>query len=204
MESAQQRPKVLIVDDMPENIRMLIELLKDDYITIPAKSGEAAILKAQKAPQPDLILLDVLMPDMDGYEVCQKLKQEDATREIPVIFLTGLDEVDNEAKGFAEGAVDYVTKPFQPVTVKARVKSHIELSRTMKELQEALENVKILSGMLPICSHCKKIRDDEGYWNQLEVFIDKHSEAKFSHSICPDCAHKLYPDLDITEELLKK
>jgi len=94
--------------------------------------------------------------------------------------------------------VDYVPKPFNPATVKARIQTHIKLSRTMKALQDALDRVKLLSGLLPICAHCKKVRDDKGYWSQIEAYIDAHSEVRFSHGICPECKKKLYPALKKT------
>jgi len=99
------------------------------------------------------------------------------------------------------GAVDYVTKPFTASVLVARVRTHLDLkmiqerqAKTITSLEEALAKVKLLSGLVPICAHCKKIRDDKGYWNQIEVYISEHSEADFSHGICPDCVHELYPD----------
>ncbi len=191
--NTEDRAKILIVDDQPENIRMLMELLKGEYATVPATHGEAALKKAADSPLPDLILLDIMMPELDGYEVCSRLKGHPVTEHIPIIFITAISEAMDAAKAFDLGAVDYITKPFNPATVKARVKTHIQLSHTMKELKEALSKVKQLSGLLPICSHCKKIRDDKGYWKQIEVYIDQHSEASFSHGLCPECAKELYP-----------
>jgi PleD family two-component response regulator len=195
MKDSDSRAKILIVDDQPENIRILMEVLKAEYATIPATSGEAALKKAMEEPPPDLVLLDILMPGIDGYEVCRRLKANPQTQSIPVIFITAISEVMDAAKAFELGGVDYVTKPFNPGTVKARIQTHIQLSQTMKALKEALNKVKVLSGLLPICAHCKKVRDDKGYWNQIEAYIDAHSEVKFSHGICPDCKEKLYPGL---------
>ena len=200
MSEQVEKSKILIVDDMPENIRMLIEILKDDFATIPAKNGETALKKAQADPMPDLVLLDILMPDIDGYEVCKKLKENEATKDIPVIFITAISEAMDEAKAFTLGAVDYITKPFNPATVKARVKTHVNLSNTVKRLQNALTDIKKLKGLLPICSQCKKIRDDKGYWNQIEAYIQNHSEVEFSHGICPECSKKLYPGLNIHKD----
>ena len=200
MNDHSRRATVLIVDDQSENIRMVMEVLKQDYATIPATSGPAALKKAAGDPAPDLILLDIMMPEMDGYEVCRQLKADARTREIPVIFITAVSEAMDAAQAFDLGAVDYVTKPFNPVTIKARVKTHIQLSHTLRELQEALAKVKQLSGLLPICAHCKKVRDDKGYWNQIESYVRAHSEADFSHGICPECARKYYSDMDISRE----
>jgi len=129
------KSKILIVDDMVENIRMLIEILKDDYATMPATSGKTALEKCRSDSSPDLILLDILMPDMDGYEVCRQLKEGDDTKEIPIIFITGVSESLDDAKAFSLGAVDYVTKPFHVATVKARVKHQITLRDAIFELR---------------------------------------------------------------------
>jgi len=126
--------RVLIVDDAVENISLLVNILKDKYHVSTAKDGKTALEAAQKEPQPDLILLDVLMPNIDGYEVCRKLKETENTKDIPVIFLTVLDEVGDITKGFDVGGVDYVTKPFEPTVLLARVKTHCELSMRQKEL----------------------------------------------------------------------
>jgi response regulator RpfG family c-di-GMP phosphodiesterase len=101
------------------------------------------------------------------------------------------------ARGFEVGAVDYIAKPFNPVTVQARVKTHIQLSCALRDLKDALEKVKTLSGFLPICCHCKKIRDDQGYWKQVEAYIHEHAGTEFSHGICPECAKKYYSDFDL-------
>ena len=195
---------IVIVDDTPENLTVLRQMLAEqNYMVRPALNGEIAI-KAVNTSSPDLILLDIRMPGMDGYEVCKQLKSEEKTRRIPVIFISALNELDDKIKAFSLGGVDYITKPFQAEEVLARVKTHLTLRSLQKsiedknaQLQKALDEVKILSGFLPICSSCKNIRDDKGYWNQIENYISKHSEAEFSHSICPECAKKIYPDLDI-------
>lgn len=189
----EDKPRVMIVDDVPENLRVIIELLKDAYHLIPLKSGKAALEKLNQDPLPDLLLLDIVMPEMDGYELCTRLKSDPRTREIPVIFITAVSEAMDDAKAFELGAVDYVAKPFNPLTVKARVSTHIKLYRTLKELQSALKDIRTLSGLIPICASCKKIRDDKGYWNQVEIYIEDRSDAQFSHGICPDCRDKYYP-----------
>jgi PleD family two-component response regulator len=192
--------RILIVDDMPENIRILMELLGREYAIIPATSGAAALKKSQIKPLPDLILLDIMMPEMDGYDVCRALKESDLTRHIPVIFITAVSEAMDEAKAFKLGAVDYVTKPFHPATIAARVKTHLELSRHIKELRHALDTVKTLSGLIPICAGCKKIRDDRGYWKQVESYICEHTDARFSHGICPDCLKAHYADMGVSQK----
>lgn len=198
------KPRVMIVDDAVENLQILIELLKDDYYLIPLKRGETALQKLTDDPLPDLVLLDIVMPDMDGYELCERLKADPRTKDIPVIFITAVSEVMDDAKAFELGAVDYVPKPFNPLTVKARVSTHIKLHRTVRELQLALKEIRTLSGFIPICAKCKKIRDDKGFWNQVENYIQERSDARFSHGICPECIESLYPMMSQETEKDKK
>ena len=128
-------PSVLIVDDMPQNIEVLGGVLDPHYKVKAAISGPRALAVAVKDPQPDLILLDIMMPDMDGLEVCRRLKSDLRTRNIPVIFVTAMNEVEDEARGFEVGGVDYITKPISPPTVLARVRTHLALSNQNRELE---------------------------------------------------------------------
>jgi PleD family two-component response regulator len=202
---------ILVVDDTKENLRVLVDALgREGYTVRPALNGEIALEAARKEP-PDLILLDIIMPGMDGYQVCHALKADARLKDVPVIFISALNEVEDKVKGFKTGGVDYISKPFQAEELLARVETHLMLRNLQKELEEknsdlqqlnrelsvALEEIKTLRGILPICSHCKKIRDDTESWQQLEEYISTHSEAKFSHGICPDCAKKHYPDLKL-------
>jgi response regulator RpfG family c-di-GMP phosphodiesterase len=193
MSTREQR--VLIVDDERSNIHILAELLNPICKTLVAKDGEQALGRALSDQPPDLILLDIQMPEMDGYEVCRSLKAHPKGQDIPVIFVTCMAEAEDEAKGFALGAVDYITKPFNPHLVLARVKTHLQLKQKSDLLVQALEEIKTLRGILPICSYCKKIRDDKGAWQQVEVYLKRHSDADFSHGICPDCYQKYFPEL---------
>ncbi len=135
MNKYKKRARILVVDDVPDNIRMLIEILKDDFATIPATSGKGALEKLANTDI-DLVLLDILMPEMDGYETCRAIKETPRSAAIPVIFITALSEVMDDAKGFEVGAADYISKPFNPSTVKARVKNQIKLCSAIKELEE--------------------------------------------------------------------
>lgn len=121
------RPTILVVDDTPDNLSLMRELLKDDYQVQLANGGERALKLAAMVPRPDLILLDIMMPGMDGYEVCRRLKSDAATRDIPVVFLTAKSEIEDETKGLEMGAVDYITKPISPPIVLVRVKNHLAL-----------------------------------------------------------------------------
>lgn len=135
----EDRPRVLIVDDTPENIFMLSATLKHGYALTTATNGAEALEKAAQTPHPDLILLDVCMPDMDGYQVCQILKQTPGCSNIPIVFVTGLSSAEEERVGLAAGAVDYITKPFHPELVKARVNNHIELKRHRDNLEQEVQ-----------------------------------------------------------------
>jgi DNA-binding response OmpR family regulator len=200
-EEIPEKTVVLIIDDSPTNLRILLKYLKTSgFDVIVAESGEKGLSELEKSP-PDIILMDVMMPGIDGFETCKRLKEKEENKEIPVIFMTSLSEVSDKIKGFGAGAVDYITKPFKQEEVLLRLNTHltirrqkIEILRQKKELEKALTEIKVLKGLLPICSNCKKIRDDQGRWEPVEVYIRNHSEAKFSHGICPICAKELYPD----------
>jgi CheY-like chemotaxis protein len=136
MDDIPIKSKVLIVDDTPENIQVLMVTLKDQYAIVAAINGEKALKLALSDPQPNVILLDIMMPGMDGFEVCKRLKADPATREIPVIFLSALDDTANKVKGFSLGAVDYISKPFQPEEVRVRVNTHLTVNRLKQSLAE--------------------------------------------------------------------
>jgi sigma-B regulation protein RsbU (phosphoserine phosphatase) len=141
MSDKQGKPVVLAVDDTPENLDVVKGILASDYIVKAAINGKMALKIAEKQP-PDLILLDIMMPEMDGYEVCTHLKSNPITREIPVIFLTAKDQTTDEAKGFELGAADYILKPVNPPILEARVRTHIALKKSMDELQSAYAIIK--------------------------------------------------------------
>jgi two-component system sensor histidine kinase/response regulator len=133
------KPTILVVEDSPEDISVLTEILHEEYHVRIATGGEAAVKIAASDPAPDLILLDIMMPDMDGVEVCRRLKQGGAARAIPVIFVTAKDEVADESMGFAVGGVDYIVKPVNPHLVLARVKVHLELKQARDDLERQNE-----------------------------------------------------------------
>lgn len=140
MES-EQKQTVLIVDDRPERVRLLSELLKENYQRMAATNGNEALDIATRK-KPDLILLDVMMPGMDGYEVCEKLKSQEDTRDIPVIFVTAKGGEEDEQRGFELGAVDYISEPLKPSLVKARVNTHLELERHRARLKRQHEELQ--------------------------------------------------------------
>lgn len=132
---------ILLVDDVPDNLVILRGLLGEKYQIKIATRGEKCLELAHRTPRPDLILLDIMMPGMDGYEVCRRLKADPATAGIPVIFVTAMGEAANEVKGFELGALDYITKPFHPSVVRARVQTHLELQMERRRTERLLENV---------------------------------------------------------------
>jgi two-component system sensor histidine kinase/response regulator len=142
-EISEKAGSILIVDDTAENIDILREALKQEYAIKAATSGSKALEIARSAPV-DLILLDVMMPEMDGYEVCRALKAEDATRDIPVIFVTSMLEVADEMKGFAAGAVDYISKPISVPIVQVRVAAHLQIQRQKQRLRESYDRLRKL------------------------------------------------------------
>lgn len=136
MNTTIPKQTILLVDDMPENLALLDEALGQDYRIKVALHGEKAIKIVQAADPPDLVLLDIVMPEMDGYEVCRRLKADERAREIPIMFITGKRGVDDEIRGFNLGAVDYIAKPISPPIVRARVKNYLELKRARQQLEE--------------------------------------------------------------------
>ncbi|MBF0112905.1 MAG: response regulator, partial [Desulfamplus sp.] len=154
--SELQKYNILIVDDTEENIDVLSELLGDDYEVSVAIDGKSALEAVSDNP-PDLILLDIMMPEIDGYEVCRKLKADPATKEIPIIFITAMSEITNEEQGLSLGAIDYITKPISPSIVKARIKNHLELHLARKELKQQNEilkdNIRLREEMEQIARH---------------------------------------------------
>jgi len=148
MTAQQEKFRLLFVDDVPANIRILVEMLRLEYDVIFADNGPAALKLAAEDPQPDLILLDIMMPKMDGYEVCMKLKENEATSEIPVMFITALVDEEDEAMGLSLGAVDYIRKPFNMAIVKSRIKTHLDLKQHRDELLRRTEELTALNAQL--------------------------------------------------------
>lgn len=198
--------RILIADDEPVSRRLLqLTLTRWGYEVILANDGNEAwqILQAQDAPP--LAILDWIMPELDGVEVCRRVRQTSTLLPVYLILLTSKTEREDVVAGLQAGANDYLTKPFDASELQARiqvgvrvVQLQIELARRVNELEEALAQVKQLEGYLPICSYCKKIRDDKDYWQQIEGYIEARSEALFTHSVCPDCYQKyIEPELEV-------
>ena len=183
---------VLIVDDEPVIREVLASHLRAaHHRAVQAAGGEEA-LRQLETESIDLVLLDVMMPKMSGYQACREIRRQRTREELPIIFLSAKNQVEDLVSGFADGANDYLTKPIGKRELLARVSTHLDL---LAMHREQAEEVETLRGLLSICSSCKKIRDDDGEWRQMESYIDDHSEASFSHGICPSCTEELYDDL---------
>ena len=197
--------KILIAEDDPVSRRLLEATLgKWGYEVISTSNGTEAweVLAAPQAPK--LAILDWMMPEMDGVEVCRRVRGRPGQGPLHILLLTARGRKEDVIAGLGAGADDYITKPFDQEELRARVQVGVrivELQTTLAarvlELEEALVRVRQLRGLLPICSYCKKIRDDQNYWQQVEQYVSTHSEVQFSHGICPECYSKVVePQLD--------
>ena len=195
-------PLILLVDDAQDQRETLKTILAGIDCRLSEAASGAEALEFVLREKPDLTLMDVVMPDMNGFEVLRRLKQDPDNQDLAVIFLTAMMESEDIVAGFGLGAVDYIGKPFQPAELRARVKMNLEFKwarnhekKLIEELHAALAEVRQLSGLIPICSHCKKIRNDQGFWLQVEDYISRHSEAMFTHGLCPECVPLFFPEM---------
>lgn len=199
MSEKPQKHRILIVDDAPENIKILGQVLKSDHTVSFATNGENALRIARSDIPPDLILLDIMMPGLDGYEVCRRLKADRKTRNIPVIFITAMSEVEDETRGLEIGAVDYITKPFSRAIVKARVKTHLELKRH----RDMLENLSSLDGLTGIPNRRRFDEFFDSEWRlairesvslsliMLDIDYFKEFNDEYLHVAGDDCLRKV-------------
>jgi sigma-B regulation protein RsbU (phosphoserine phosphatase) len=197
--------KVLIAeDDAVSNRYLEAALRKWGYEVIATKNGAEAWRALSGPAIPRMAILDWMMPETDGLELCRRIRQTPGLRATYVILLTARGGHGNAVQGLEAGADDYVTKPFDHEELRARVQVgarvaqlQASLAERVSELEETMAKLKQLRGLLPICSYCKKIRTDQNYWQQVEGFISEHTEAQFSHGICPECYAKfVQPELE--------
>jgi len=195
--------KLLIAeDDVMSQVMLKAMVAQAGYEPVVTGDGLSAYEELSKPDAPKLAVLDWMMPGMDGVEVCRKVRETNTNDPPYLILLTSRDNREDIVKGLQSGANDYIVKPYNVEELQVRigigrkvVDLQASLAGRITELQAALAQIKTLQGILPICASCKKIRDDQGYWNQIESYIGNHTDAQFSHGICPECARKLYPKL---------
>jgi two-component system cell cycle response regulator len=249
--SPQLKTRVLLVEDSPTQAAELQYLLESEAFAVTvARDGNEA-LESLAGTLPALVISDVLMPGLDGYELCRRMKADARLRQIPVVLLTTLSEPDDIFKGLDCSADHYAIKPYEGPALISRlqailadrylretsksrmgleisycgrkyfinadriqildlllatfeniVRKNRELEELNMRLKETLESNHVLQGLLPICSFCKKVRDDKGYWSQVDAYLTKHTDALLSHGICPDCMQQHYPQF--AEELNQK
>ncbi len=193
------RIKVLVAEDDAVSRRLIqASVERWGYEPVVAEDGDAAwkILSAPDAPA--LGVVDWMMPGVDGPTLCRRAHDRRPARPAYFILLTARVSREDLIAGLAAGADDYVTKPFDRAELRARLEVGVrtldlqaELASRVRELEQALAQVKQLKGLLPICMYCKRIRDDRNYWQQVESYVSQHSGAEFTHGICPDCYQKL-------------
>ena len=197
--------KVLIAEDDAVSRRVLAATLdRSGYEVVAVPDGAEAWAALQREDAPHLAILDWMMPEMDGVEVCRRVRALSAAAPPYLILLTAKSEKADIVTGLDAGASDYLTKPFDRAELRARVQVGArvvelqdKLAAHARELEVALSQVKQLQGLLPICSYCKNIRDEQNYWHRVESYISGHAEVEFSHGICPACYKDLVqPQID--------
>ncbi|HEO70580.1 MAG TPA: response regulator, partial [Candidatus Hydrogenedentes bacterium] len=196
--------RILLAEDDPVSRRVLeATLIKLGHETLGVVDGHQTweVLRGDDAPS--LAILDWMMPGMDGVEVCRRLREERPDTPLYIILLTARGRRQDVIEGLQAGADDYITKPFDRDELGARIRVgervvglQAVLSNRVRELKDALAHVKTLQGILSICMYCHKIMDDEKSWQRLEKYIEAHSDAAFSHGICPDCKKKYLAELE--------
>jgi DNA-binding response OmpR family regulator len=198
---------VLVADDDRIAATVLSETLRQwefDVTVVPDGAEALRYLQAaQAAASPTLAILDWMMPHLEGADVCRRVRLEMPLANMYLILLTSLESRSHVIAGLDAGADDYLIKPFDPGELRARLNVGVRvlslqdrLAERVADLQQALANVKVLHGLLPICSYCKRIRGDDQYWTQVESYIAERSDAQFSHGICPPCATELEKEIE--------
>lgn len=181
-----------------------VQLKRWGYDPVVCANGEEARAVLAAGEPPLVAILDRSMPGVDGLTLCAEIRATPALRATYVVLLTAHDSRDDIVTGLDGGADEYMTKPFDWEMLRARLKTGVRIATLQRdlalkvvELQAALASVKQLSGLLPMCSYCKRIRDDGDYWQQLETYLADHSEAQFSHGVCPTCLERVRAEFEM-------
>lgn len=198
--------KIMIVDDDPDVLMATARVIRKAGYTVLESQSPVECQSIILDQKPDLLLLDVHMPKLDGIELCRVIKSDPRFQGIYVILISHLKTAsEDQAEGLETGADGYIARPITNRELIARIDSMVRILKAERDrdqlidqLKRALEEIKTLSGLLPICSYCKKIRDDKGYWNQIEDYLSRHTSTQFSHGICEECAQEHFPDIDLS------
>ncbi len=185
--------RVLLIEDNPADARMIQEMLnglRDGAPELTTADRLSTAIGKLAGEKQDAVLLDLSLPDSQGFDTFLKVREQAGS--VPIVLLTGLDDEAFAVRAMQEGAQDYLIKGQVNGHLLSRaIRYAIERNKLLRELQDALAKVKTLSGMIPICAWCRKIRDDKGYWDQVEAYIESRSNATFTHGICPECSEKM-------------
>jgi len=197
--------RILIAEDEPVTRAKLETLLQTwGFEVVVARDGTEAWRGLQTDPEIDLVITDYQMPGLNGDELCRKSRSELLDRSLYIVLLTAVKVSRQDLiSGLLAGADDYVPKPFDNAELNARlqvgcrvVSLQKELRHRVRQLEDAMTQIKHLQGLLPICSYCKRIRDDKNYWHQVEHYITSHADVRFTHGICPQCMEHLKATID--------
>jgi sigma-B regulation protein RsbU (phosphoserine phosphatase) len=201
--------RILIAeDDATSRIVLATVLTKDGYDVTATDDGGAAWEVLQKPEAPRLAILDLMMPGIDGLELVRRVRAIPSVAPPYLIIVSTKSEKSDVIAALDAGANDYLTKPFDPGELRARIEvgrrmieMRFELNEKVTQLKQALAEVRTLKGIVPICANCKNVRDDQGYWNRVESYLNEHTEADFTHAVCPDCMKRLYPQFDTDSDV---
>jgi phosphoserine phosphatase RsbU/P len=195
---------ILIAEDDRTSRTLLSAILqKQGHTVVTTTDGDQAWERLQAPQAPRLAILDWMMPKMNGLELCRRIKEQGAAHPPYLILLTSLGDKAHIVEGLDAGADDYMIKPFDPIELRARVDAGERvlalrdgLEAQARALREALDQIKTLKGLVPICMYCKRIRDDQDFWQEVEEYVTTHTDASFSHGLCPECFEKYFSDED--------
>lgn len=180
--------KVLIAEDeVSTQLAVKLKVMSFGYEILTASDGEDALRHFRNEDAPSIVLLDWMMPNMNGLDFCIAVRKMPLRIQPYLVMLTSRNKPNDLATALDAGADDYMTKPFAEIELRARL-------AVGKRYMEARERIRVLSGLIPICCICKKIRDDNQYWSDIERYIQSHADVQFSHSICPNCLRERYPE----------